>query len=233
MSDLPLLPKLILTDIEGTTTPIAFVKDVLFPYARAALPAFIREREAEAGIAACLAQVRQEMGGNAETSRDEITAELIRWLDSDRKATPLKTLQGLIWRQGYEDGSLKSPVYEDAVAALRRWRDQGIRLAVYSSGSIAAQKLLFAHSGAGDLTPLFEAYFDTTSGPKIARDSYITIAAALALAPADILFLSDSLAELDAARAAGLRSYCLDRGEAIIEPGHSHPSASSFSDIPL
>ena len=186
----------IVTDIEGTTSSIAFVHDVLFPYARARLDAFVAAHPAEA------APILAEVGD---------VATLHRWMDEDRKATPLKTLQGLIWRQGYLAGELKGHIYPDAVEALRRWRAQGLTLAVYSSGSEAAQKLLFGHSVAGDLSPLFSAWFDTRVGAKAEPASYLRIAEALGLAPAAILFLSDMTPEIVAARQAGLRAVRLVR----------------------
>ena len=192
----------IVTDIEGTTSSIAFVADVLFPYAKTHLRAFVSAHPEDA--APLLEEVRaQEPGDPVET--------LLRWIDQDRKATPLKTLQGLIWAQGYADGSLTGHVYPDAAEALRRWHAYGLQLYVYSSGSIAAQKLIFGHSDAGDLTPLFAGYFDTTTGPKKEAESYRKIAAAIGLAPSEILFLSDSLPEIDAARIAGMQALHIDR----------------------
>lgn len=188
----------VVTDIEGTTSSIAFVHDVLFPYARARLDAYAAAHAAE--VAPILAEVGHEP-----------LATLHRWMDEDRKATPLKTLQGLIWREGYLAGELKGHVYPDAVLGLRGWRAQGLTLAVYSSGSEEAQKLLFGHSVAGDLSPLFSAWFDTRIGAKAEPASYAGIAAALGLAPAAILFLSDMSAEIAAARQAGLQAVRLVR----------------------
>jgi enolase-phosphatase E1 len=192
----------VLTDIEGTTSSIAFVTDTLFPYAKAHLRDFVA-RNAEIA-APLLDAVRAEEPGNPVET-------LLRWIDEDRKATPLKTLQGLIWAEGYADGTLEGHVYRDAADALRRWHDAGIALYIYSSGSIAAQKLIFGHSNAGDLTPLFSGYFDTTSGPKKDAASYRTIAGEIGRAPEDILFLSDNIQEIDAARAAGMPAIHIDR----------------------
>ncbi|ATY30830.1 acireductone synthase [Sphingomonas psychrotolerans] len=189
----------VLLDIEGTTSSIAFVSEVLFPYARAHLRDFVA-RHADA-VAPILAEV----------PGDDPVATLLRWIDDDRKATPLKTLQGMIWAEGYADGTLKGHVYPDTPVALRRWRGAGIAVHIYSSGSIAAQKLLFRHSIEGDLTPLIAGYFDTTSGPKQEAGSYRVITAALGLAPGAILFVSDVQAEVDAAHAAGLQALLIAR----------------------
>ncbi|MES2442321.1 MAG: acireductone synthase [Pseudomonadota bacterium] len=191
-------PKAILLDIEGTTSSIAFVAEVLFPYARKHLPDFIAARCEE--ISGILADVP---GDPVDT--------LIQWIDEDRKATPLKTLQGMIWEQGYATGELEGHVYPDTPEALRRWTAAGIAVHIYSSGSIAAQKLIFGHSNAGDLTPLLSGYFDTTTGPKREADSYSKIVDALDLAPSEILFVSDSAGEVDAAREAGLQALLIDR----------------------
>ncbi|MBB4098206.1 acireductone synthase [Sphingomonas kyeonggiensis] len=192
-------PKSILLDIEGTTSSISFVADELFPYARKHLAAFV---EANPEVAAPIL---------VEVPGDDPVVTLIQWIDEDRKATPLKTLQGLIWAQGYADGELKGHVYPDTPEAVRRWTEAGLQVNIYSSGSIAAQKLIFGHSIAGDLTPLLGNYFDTTTGPKREADSYTKIADALGLAPSELLFVSDMPAEVDAAREAGLQALLIDR----------------------
>ena len=196
------MPRAILTDIEGTTSSIAFVAETLFPYARERLPAFVAAHpEATAPI---LAEV-------AATEQGDPVATLTRWIDEDRKATPLKTLQGMIWEDGYREAAFTGHIYDDAALALRRWHEAGLALYVFSSGSVAAQKLLFGHSDAGDLTPLFSGYFDTVTGPKREAASYTAIAGAIGLDPADILFLSDTPQEIAAARAAGLQALLIDR----------------------
>lgn len=192
------IPKAILLDIEGTTSSIAFVAETLFPYARKHLPAFVAARCED--IAPLLAEVP---GDPVET--------LLKWIDEDRKATPLKTLQGMIWEQGYADGELEGHVYPDTPEALRRWAGMGIPVYIYSSGSIAAQKLIFGQSVAGDLTPLLSGYFDTTSGGKREAESYTRIAAAIGLAPGDILFVSDIQQEVDAAHEAGVDAVLIAR----------------------
>ncbi|MEO6263788.1 MAG: acireductone synthase [Luteimonas sp.] len=226
----------ILTDIEGTTSSISFVKDVLFPYARRALPRFVREHGADAEVRRWLDMVATEHGGIC--SDDVIVETLQGWIDQDRKHTALKALQGLMWHEGYARGDFRGHVYPDAAAALRRWHDAGHTLAVFSSGSAGAQKLLFGHSEAGDLTSLFSAFFDTEAGHKRDADSYRLIADSLNHRPEDIVFLSDVVAELDAAREAGMRTVLLDRREDYPQPRSGdaacgHERVESFEQIVL
>ncbi len=219
--------KAILTDIEGTTSAVSFVFDVLFPYARAHLPAFVRAHAGEPEVAAQLDAVRAE-SGEAQADLERVIAILLEWIAADRKATPLKALQGMIWQQGYAAGELKGHVYPDAVEALRQWRAAGLELYVYSSGSIQAQKLIFGCSEAGDLTPLFSGYFDTTSGHKREAASYARIAQAIGRPGGEILFLSDIVEELDAARAAGMATCGLAREGGELA---GHPTVASFAAI--
>ncbi|MNN04988.1 Enolase-phosphatase E1 [compost metagenome] len=221
--------KAILTDIEGTTSAVSFVFDVLFPYAAAHLPDYVREHADEPAVAEQLAAVRAE-SGEAAADVERCIEILLGWIAEDRKATPLKALQGMVWEQGYKAGQLKGHVYPDAVDALRRWHDEGYALYVYSSGSIQAQKLIFGCSEAGDLSPLFSDYFDTTSGPKREAASYRGITAAIGLPGEQILFLSDVVQELDAAREAGLQTIGLAR-----EGGElgDHETVASFAVIDL
>jgi enolase-phosphatase E1 len=192
----------ILTDIEGTTSSIDFVTQVLFPYARERLPDYCAAHTE--AVAPILAEVAASAPG------DPIET-LLRWIDEDRKATPLKELQGLIWADGYASGAFTGHVYADAVAGLRRWHSGGLELYIFSSGSVAAQKLLFGHSDAGDLTPLFSGYFDTKTGPKREAASYAAIAATIGVAADAVLFLSDTPEEVGAARAAGMKALRVDR----------------------
>ncbi len=215
----------ILTDIEGTTSAIAFVKETLFPFAEAELDAFLDAHEEDPEVAAVMAEVR-------EIAREQDPRSTLRmWMAEDAKVTPLKTLQGLIWRAGYLDGRLKGHVYPDVPPCLRAWSKAGLRLAVYSSGSVAAQKLIFGHSEAGDLTPLFAGFFDTKVGGKREATSYATIAAGLYLPPGDILFLSDVTEELDAAKTAGLATCQLVREADGTQPGEGHPQAADFRAV--
>lgn len=219
-------PRAIVTDIEGTTSSIAFVHQVLFPYSRARLAGYVAAHAAEA--APILDAVRAE-AGREDLDVAGCIARLLEWHDADRKIGPLKELQGLIWAQGFAEGVLKGHVYADAVAGLRRWHAGGIRLYVYSSGSVGAQKLLFGHSDFGDLTPLFAGHFDTAVGGKKEARSYAAIAEAVGLAPGDILFLSDVGEELAAARAAGFAVLLLAR-EGMAHDG-AFPAVDSFDAI--
>ncbi|PXX62822.1 acireductone synthase [Pseudomonas sp. LAMO17WK12:I10] len=219
--------KAILTDIEGTTSAVSFVFEVLFPYAVRHLPDFVRKHASQADVAEQLQAVR-EASGEPAADVERVIGILLGWIAEDRKSTPLKALQGMVWEQGYRAGQLKGHVYPDAVAALQRWHQAGYRLYVYSSGSIQAQKLIFGCSTAGDLTPLFSDFFDTTSGPKREVQSYQRITQAIGCAPAQILFLSDIVQELDAARSAGLATCGLVREGGVLA---GHANVASFADI--
>ncbi|WDH33756.1 acireductone synthase [Pseudomonas chlororaphis] len=219
--------KAILTDIEGTTSAVSFVFEVLFPYAARHLPDFVRKHASRADVAEQLQAVR-EASGEPAADVERVIEILLGWIAEDRKATPLKALQGMVWEQGYRAGQLKGHVYPDAVAALQRWHQAGYRLYVYSSGSIQAQKLIFACSTAGDLSLLFSGFFDTTSGPKREVQSYQRITQAIGCAPGQILFLSDVVQELDAARSAGLATCGLVREGGVLA---GHANVASFADI--
>jgi enolase-phosphatase E1 len=220
----------VLTDIEGTTSSISFVKDVLFPFARQRLAGFIAEHRSEPDVQQALDDTRTLAG---EPGLDEAAtiALLTRWIDEDRKATPLKALQGMIWKEGYHSGRLKGDVYPDAAEYLARWRNEGLALYVYSSGSVLAQKLIFGHTELGDLTPLFSGYFDTAVGTKTDHASYAAIAEVIGLPASEILFLSDNISELDAAAEIGMATIALDRGEVVIPEGQPHAVAKDFSEI--
>jgi enolase-phosphatase E1 len=215
----------IVIDIEGTTSAISFVKDVLFPYADAHLDAYVAAHRDDPVVAHAMSEAAVE-AAEADADDARILAHLHAWIAEDRKATPLKTLQGLIWAEGYAQSGLLGHVYPDVPPVLQAWFDAGIELYVYSSGSIVAQKVLFGHTFAGDLTPLFTDYFDTTTGPKREAASYAEIAADTGFHPAEMLFLSDTEAELDAARAAGFQTARLLRpddtpaGATTAHPGY-------------
>ncbi|MFT3668107.1 MAG: acireductone synthase [Pseudoxanthomonas sp.] len=226
----------ILTDIEGTTSSISFVKDVLFPYARRALPDFVREHGDDPEVRRWLDVVATEHGSIC--SDDVIVETLQGWIDQDRKHTALKALQGLVWEAGYRDADFTAHIYPDAAPALRGWYDEGYPLYVYSSGSVPAQKLFFGHSDAGDLTPLFSGWFDTEVGGKREADSYRVIADRIGVPAGKILFLSDVVEELDAAREAGLQTVLIDRLEDYPVPreddaAHGHPRVDAFDAIEL
>jgi enolase-phosphatase E1 len=223
----------VLLDIEGTTTPIAFVYDVLFPYARARLPQLLRDRAASPEVRAAIDRLRSEWADDSAAGRnppawsdDDSAGAYALWLmDQDRKSPGLKTLQGLVWDAGYRSGALQGEVFSDVPAALTAWRRDGLEIAIYSSGSVLAQRLLFGTTRYGDLTPLVAAFFDTGVGPKTDAGSYRRIADALQRRPAEVLFVSDVAAELDAARAAGM-AVALS-----IRPGNR--DAAVAADIPI
>ncbi len=202
--------KAIVTDIEGTTSSIDFVHKVLFPYARERIADFVRVNADNPEVREQIEAIGREVGDD-HIPLEEAILYLVEWIDEDRKITPLKALQGMLWEEGYRKGDFTGHMYPDAVEWLRRWHEQGMRLYVYSSGSMQAQKLLFAHSDAGDLTPLFSGYFDTTIGNKREAEAYRLITEALELPADEILFLSDMAAELEAAKAAGMRVLGLAR----------------------
>jgi enolase-phosphatase E1 len=219
----------IVTDIEGTTTSLSFVKDVLFPYSTRHLPGFVRSQAHRPEVRQLLDEARQLAGGAVDD--EGVVGVLLKWIETDQKLAPLKGLQGLLWEEGYRQGAFQSHVYEDAARRLREWHQQGLRLYVYSSGSEHAQRLIFRHTPFGDLTPLFSGYFDTRVGGKKESASYAAIVRELGLPADEVLFLSDVREELDAAQSAGLRTWCLLRGEGpTVDPG-PHPAARSFDEV--
>jgi enolase-phosphatase E1 len=222
--------KAIVTDIEGTTSSIDFVHQSLFPYARAHMREFLRSHAGDAAVVEQLEETARLEG--RELTVESAADVLERWIDEDRKITPLKALQGMIWAQGYAAGELKGHVYPDTPLCLRQWHGAGKRLYIYSSGSVEAQKLIFGHSDAGDLTPLFSGYFDTRIGAKREEASYRNILKDIGLAGDEVLFLSDVGEELDAARAAGLHTCQLLRDEKA-RPFAAHPQAQDFSEVQL
>jgi enolase-phosphatase E1 len=222
----------IVTDIEGTTSSISFVKDMLFPYARKRLPAFVETHGDTPEVQHWLHEAAKE-AGIIEASRQEIIELLLRWIDEDRKSTALKALQGMIWKEGYENGDFRAHVYPEVAAKLHAWRADGLHLYVYSSGSVPSQKLFFRYSEAGDLTPLFAGYFDTETGPKRERDSYEKIADAIGEQPGHLLFLSDIVEELDAAKAAGFLTGWLLRAPLQLPDMPRHPAYADFDAIAL
>lgn len=221
----------ILMDIEGTTTSIAFVKEVLFPYATQHLGDFIRRYEQEDRIQAQLQALREGQGNALST--EEIIQQLLTWIEEDRKHTALKALQGYLWKKGYENGDYRGHIYEDVVPALERWDQQGHAMGIYSSGSVEAQQLLFRHSDKGDLTGHLSDYFDTKVGPKREVDSYYQIQSQLGISAPNILFLSDVVEELDAAAAAGFQTTQLVRADNSDTPQGKHVVVESFEEIGL
>lgn len=224
----------ILTDIEGTTSSISFVKDVLFPYAARELPEFVRAHRTDGQVRHQL-DAAAELAGIPSHDSETVLRQLLQWIHDDVKATPLKALQGMLWKRGYESGAYKAHVYADAVQKLHEWYERQILLYVYSSGSVQAQQLFFRYSLYGDMRRLFSGWFDTTTGPKRDAESYRAICAEIGLPSSSILFLSDVVAELDAARAAGLHTCLLTRPEDSDSAAGSgsppHTTARSFDDI--
>ena len=227
----------ILLDIEGTTTPVEFVYEVLFPFARRHVGEFLSQHRASAEVRADLEALRAEYRADAEAEREppawrdesadsqlESATAYVHWLmDQDRKSTALKSIQGKVWESGYLSGQLRGQVYPDVPTAFERWRGQQRSIHIFSSGSVLAQRLLFAHTTAGDLTGHIGGYFDTTTGAKAERSSYESISAATGPEASEVLFVSDVTAELDAARAAGmLTALCVRPGRPEPEPrGHA------------
>ncbi|WP_410614474.1 acireductone synthase [Amycolatopsis sp. lyj-109] len=220
----------VVLDIEGTLTATSQVHVVLYDYARPRLGPWIDAHPDEPAIAAA-----KELGGlPADASTADVVAVLHRWMDEDRKAAPLKTLQGLIWQRGYADGDLTTEFFPDVAPALRAWHESGLRLAVFSSGSVAGQVASFSRTTDGDVTALFERHFDTVNaGPKREAPSYRSIATALGAEPGDIVFFSDVPAELDAAAEDGWQTGGLARaGEPFEHAGFgAHPRLRSFADV--
>lgn len=219
----------IVTDIEGTTTALDFVHQILFPYARKHLAAFVRAHQHEPAVAEVLAQIEMPTSIAVAEGMEAKIQQLLAWMDADCKITQLKTLQGWIWRQGYAQGDFLGHVYKDAYQQLQVWQAMGIDLYVFSSGSVEAQQLLFAHSDFGDMTPLFSGYFDTRIGAKRDAHAYRQIAEQIHQPPDKIMFLSDIPAELDAAEQAGWQTVCVARGEVL--PATHHVIAKDFFAI--
>lgn len=229
--------KAYLLDIEGTTTPIDFVHKVLFPYARERVMAFVQAnfdmlQPEIVQLAAEHAADSSYMTGLETDSARSVADYLTHLIETDRKSTPLKSIQGKIWRAGYESGELRSQIYEDVPRTFERWKIEGKTIAIYSSGSILAQKDLFKYTDHGDLTPFISDYFDTNVGGKRESESYAKIAEELGSEPADILFVSDVQAELNAAALAGLRTaLSIREGNPKIIESIIHPVIRSFDDI--
>jgi enolase-phosphatase E1 len=233
-------PRAVLLDIEGTTTPVDFVYRVLFPYAYERLPAWLQAHAGEPEVVADIQGLREEHARDLKEGRTPpawdnspaAVAAYARWLmDQDRKATALKSLQGRIWAEGYASGALRGQVYEDVPRALKRWTEAGRKVAIFSSGSVPAQKMIFGHSDHGDLTGSLAAYFDTTTGPKAEAESYRKIAAALGEEPKEVLFVSDAFAEVEAAREAGMQTAQAVRSDTL-PTTRSHRLVTTFDRLP-
>ncbi|GAA4878398.1 acireductone synthase [Ferrimonas pelagia] len=220
--------KAIIVDTAGTTTDFQFIKEVLFSYSEQAMPAFIANNRNDFAIANLLDDV-QELAGKKDLNTDELVDLLVAWIHDDSKATAIKTLQGLIWQQGYLSGDFKGHVYADAVRMLKQWQSSGKRLYSFSSSSADAQELLFRHSDQGDISGLFYGHFDTMLGQKNDVQAYKNILNTISLRPKQVLYLSDELAELNAAREAGLNTYQIVRSDDVRQG--SHPTAVDFTQV--
>jgi|SRR5579862_1118344 len=242
-------PRVYLLDVEGTVAPLTLTTEVLFPYARKHFPDFLKKSRDDADVRAALALLAQENRAEkatgiprlpevtdpeqVETPRFRLDAMVyLTWLmDRDRKSTALKSLQGKIWKSGFESGELKGTLFDDVPGAFKRWVGTG-KVAIYSSGSVEAQRLLFGHTNHGDLTPLIANYFDTRTGPKMERASYRAIAAELGVSPDGVLFFSDAVKELDAAREAGCQTRLAVReGNPAVADTNGHARVESFEAV--
>jgi enolase-phosphatase E1 len=222
----------VLLDIEGTTTPIAFVHEVLFPYARAHMSKYLKQHWSSQDVRRVRRRLAEEQGRLDDTEGREAVEAYALWLmDRDRKSPGLKLLQGLIWEDGYQAGVLRGQVFEDVPGAMRTWKASGIDIAIYSSGSELAQRRLFQSSESGDLSPLVTAFFDTGVGAKVEPESYTQIVAALQRQPPEILFVSDVVAELAAAKTAGLAAVLSHRPGNPAQPAHEFETITSLAEI--
>ena len=235
------MTRIILTDIEGTTSSIHFVKEVLFPYAAEHLAGYVQQHQNDEAVQEILFETARlaSVEGDAFDPRDTegLIAHLLQWIAEDRKVTPLKSLQGLIWEAGYRNGDYQAHMYPDATEYLQAWHEQGLPLYVYSSGSVKAQELFFEFTQDGNLLPLFNGHFDTLIGGKRETGSYVNILGELqkqhaGLAAGDVLFLSDIKEELDAAKQAGMRTCWLVR-EGDLPAESEHPVVKTFAEIEL
>ena len=237
------MPTWSLLDIEGTTSSIDFVHQTMFPFARERVANFVRSNRDSELLNGCVEQLAKDLdqpsveswlGGDAETNEQTIIDAVIDMIDDDVKATGLKQLQGIIWKEGFHSGELVAHLYPDSAPAMQRWKNTGLDLRIYSSGSIAAQKLFFGHSVAGDLLPLFSAHYDTTTGPKKEAASYEKIVADTAVAADRIVFISDVPAELDAAKEAGLQTVLsLRPGNVPVENQSRYQAIESFETLSI
>ena len=233
----------VLLDIEGTTSSIDFVHQTMFPFARQRVASFVRAHRGSETLDHCIELLANDLGhasvaswldGDAATNEQTIIDAVTKMIDQDIKATGLKQMQGIIWKDGFHSGELVAHLYEDAAPAMKCWKAAGLDLRVYSSGSIAAQKLFFGHSVAGDLLHLFSAHYDTTTGPKKESESYRKIVADIDCDPNRIVFISDVPAELDAAKEAGLQTVLsLRPGNAPVADQHAYLAIESFESLSI
>lgn len=220
----------IVVDTAGTTTDLNFIKDILFSYSAKALPDFIKQNQNNVLVDNCISDVK-DIALEPEASLDRVVEILQQWIDEDRKATPLKTLQGLIWKQGYDKGEFKGHIFPDFIDAIKQFKAENLRVYSFSSASVDAQKLLFSHSDGGDLTEYFNGHFDTRTGHKLFKQAYSNIINTISLKPKQVLFISDLLEELKAAEQAGLRTVQMVRD--TTQRTGEYPQITSFSELKL
>ncbi|MCE9680523.1 acireductone synthase [Shewanella sp. AS1] len=220
----------IVVDTAGTTTDLNFIKDVLFSYSAKVLPEFLEDNQHNVLVDNCLSDIR-DIALEPDASLERIVEILRQWIAEDRKATPLKTLQGLIWKQGYGKSDFKGHIFPDFIEAIKKLSSQNIRVYSFSSASVDAQKLLFSHSDDGDLTPYFNGHFDTRTGNKSYKQAYSNIINTISLAPKQVLFISDLLEELKAAQQAGLRTVQMVRD--TTQRTGDFKQISSFDELDL
>ena len=218
----------IVVDTAGTTTDLNFIKDTLFAYSVKALPDFLKENESNVLVDNCICDVK-DIALEPDADLDRVVEILQQWVEEDRKATPLKTLQGLIWKQGYARGEFTGHIFPDFIEAIERIKQSNMRIYSFSSGSAEAQKLLFSHSDAGDLTPHFDGHFDTRTGNKLFKQAYCNIINTISLAPKQVLFISDVVEELKAAEEAGMRTMQMVRSQD--QRTGSHKQIASFEEL--
>ncbi|MBB1268457.1 acireductone synthase [Shewanella sp. SR44-3] len=218
----------IVVDTAGTTTDLNFIQDVLFPYSHRVMASFLVEHQQQVLVDCCINDVR-DIALEPEASVERVAEILQQWINEDRKLTPLKTLQGLIWKQGYDSLAFQGQIYPDFVEAISRYHSQGLAIYSFSSGSVDAQKLLFNHSEAGDLTPLFSGHFDMRIGNKLDKQAYQNIYNTIGLQPKQIMFVSDSVQELTAAEAAGMMTCLIQRAERV--DSGIHKQITSFHEL--
>jgi len=235
----------VLLDIEGTTSSVRFVFEVMFPYARQHVGEYLKQHWGEPALRAALEKLAIDVGQTDAASwlgtchgeqaqREAVVAAVHQLMDRDAKVTGLKELQGLVWESGFRSGQMVAHLYPDVLAAVKAWKATGRKVWIYSSGSVAAQKLFFGHTGEGDLLQLFSGHFDTTSGGKKEAESYQRIAAAIGSPPQQILFVSDIVDELRAARQAGLETALSVRPENQPQPeGHGFAEIRSFAELQI
>ncbi len=232
--------RLILLDIEGTTSSVSYVFEVMYPFAKEKLPEFLEKNWDSERVQAGCNQLAKDVGAGGIDAwgddpvvrRTRVVEEANKLIDNDVKATGLKELQGLIWAEGYEAGELKSHLYPDVVPALRKWKEEGLEISIFSSGSIKAQKVFFKHTECGDLSDCLSGHYDTTTGPKKEAQSYNLISSDFGVEPSRVVFLSDVVAELDAARDAGMKTILVKRpGNKPVNDPNGHAAIESFDQL--